>query len=801
MRTKLLTLFSVLLLSVQVFAYDFESGGLYYNILDANSVEVTTYSYNASSPTEAISIPTTVTHNGKQYTVTAVGKKAFQGYGLLSSISFGSGVTTIGDSAFYDCSIVSLDIPSNITIIGKGAFIPTEYSTSRTLTSVVFHEGLKRIEDHAFAGNLGLTSITLPKTLEYLGNWAFYGAELESITIPENVTHYGLNVFSDYYSETLKSVTWNAKKCITMQPEDYWGDHYFPTSVTSFTFGENVTYIPDNLCRDLSNLTSIQLPEKLDSIGEQAFNGCEGITSLTIPANVKSIGSGAFAGYETNLTSVTWKAKDCKLDPYGSIFAAKADSTLTEFIFTEGVEVIPTNLCYELRALTSITIPSSVIRIGESAFQYCASLSTLKLGTNVQHIDESAFQNCRNLESITLPNSIKTLGRYAFYGCKSATIHIPANLTSIGIGALASYGLSTITVDNANSMFIVKDNCLIAPSTRTLVLGCKNSIIPADGSVTSIGGFAFGGSTLTTITIPQTITSIGYGAFTDSDLAEIVIPNNVTLIDSLAFQGCYNLQKVTLPSTITRLPYCVFTYCPKLQNITLPESITAIETYALSQCGFQSLDLPESVTEIDMYAFYGNQDLESIILPSKLDSIGSAAFGFCPKLSTISYRATNPIAINYEELFGRYEAVPAAEATLIVPCGYVETYKKTEGWNTFGIIKEGLLVDFSVISADESKGLAVILQKPTCDQDAIIQAVPKSGYKFVSWNDDNTENPRIVTVTEDVQYVATFASINNAIENIIVNNTFSVRKIFENGTIYIVKPNGERYTIDGRKME
>ena len=113
-------------------------------------------------------------------------------------------------------------------------------------------------------------------------------------------------------------------------------------------------------------------------------------------------------------------------------------------------------------------------------------------------------------------------------------------------------GLTTIAVAGGNTKYHSDGNCLIETESKTLISGCKNSIIPTDGSVTSIGDLAFSGCTgLTSITIPDSVSSIGDGAFSGcTGLTSITIPDSVTSIGDFAFIGCTDLTSIEFDGTI-----------------------------------------------------------------------------------------------------------------------------------------------------------------------------------------------------------------------------------------------------------
>ncbi len=145
--------------------------------------------------------------------------------------------------------------------------------------------------------------------------------------------------------------------------------------------------------------------------------------------------------------------------------------------------------------LQSVTIPASVTHIGHKAFSECPVLETVTFaeGSQLRSIDEEAFYRCESLTSITIPASVESIGDYVFSGCSA---------------------LTSITVEDGNTVYYSAGNCLIETASKTLLFGCNTSVIPTDGSVTSIGSHAFYYcKSLTSIEIPASVTSIGHWAF------------------------------------------------------------------------------------------------------------------------------------------------------------------------------------------------------------------------------------------------------------------------------------------------
>ena len=241
----------------------------------------------------------------------------------------------------------------------------------------------------------------------------------------------------------------------------------------------------------------------------------------------------------------------------------------------------------------------------------------------VTSIDGWAFRGCTGLTSITIPESVTSIGPQTFYGCTGLTsISIPNSVTRIGNYAFSGCtGLTSITVADGNTTYHAAGNCLIETASKTLILGCKNSVIPTDGSVTSIGSYAFYGCTgLTSITIPNSVTSIG---------------------EERAFYGCTGLTSITIPNSVTSIGYEAFSGCTSLTSISIPNSVTSIGEYAFCFCtSLTSISIPESVTSIDGSAFSSCTGLTSISIPNSVTSIGYGAFSSCTGLTSITFAGT-----------------------------------------------------------------------------------------------------------------------------------------------------------------
>ena len=289
-------------------------------------------------------------------------------------------------------------------------------------------------------------------------------------------------------------------------------------SVTDYIGSDEEVFIP-----------SVYQGLPVTSIKQWTFSGCDNVMSITIPGSVTSIKTWGFTNC-SNLANITV-------------------STGNPVYHSEGNCLIETESKKLIAGCNNSVIPDdgSVTSIGDNAFQRY-SLTSITIPGSVTSIGDFAFSGCMNLTNVTIMNGVVSIGEGAFRTCHSLTsIVIPASVISIATGAFWSYSsLASITVSAENPVYHSDGNCLIETDNKTLIIGCKNSVIPDDGSVTSIGDYAFSNcESLTSITIPDSVTTIGgYAFYYCTSLTSITIPDSVTSIGKEAFLVCSRLTSV-----------------------------------------------------------------------------------------------------------------------------------------------------------------------------------------------------------------------------------------------------------------
>ena len=567
-------------------------------------------------------------------------------HGVLKKIVFPSTLAEIGEYAFYERdnlrSVVFEDGSADLKI---GAYAFAQIS----LEEFNFPARLKYIGDYAFYANY-LASPTLPGELNLpeglltIGAHAFDGATwLETITVPESVTSIGEYAFNAcYYLQSIEL------KCnVTAIPDGMLAN----TRITTFTIPSTVLSIGDSAFEYCSSITELNLPQGLVSIGNRAFASMRSLTKINIPSTVTTFGSEVFSGCSNlNLDNVT-VGEGCIAVAIESgvlysgdmktLLYYPANNTQTEYVMPDTVENIPNDLfnyhtyvtsvklssnlkeiprgAFKGSKVTSITIPASVMEIGEEAFAYASSLTELKFesGSLLETIAADAFNGCSGLTgTITLPEGLKEIGASAFENSGITGVVLPGSLTEIGERAFRGAKLESVTLP---------------------------------GSLRTIGADAFSRNQLLSVQIEEGITYLPENCFaSNSSLLTVILPTSLEEIADGAFSDCTSLENVTLPESLLSLGVGVFSGDVGLQKIEIStengtytaidgnlynKAVTVLLQYAIGKTETgNTFILPDSVTTIGAYAFSGSSNLVTVNLNNAV-SIEDYAFENCNSLS------------------------------------------------------------------------------------------------------------------------------------------------------------------------
>ena len=605
-------------------------------------------------------------------------------------ITIPSSVTSIGESAFSGCSsLTSVTIPNSITRIGDYAF-----RGCSSLTSVVWNA--QNCADFPSSSqapfyNIAsqITSFTFGNEVEHIPAYLCYDMEnLTAITIPNSVTNVGKETF--YGCSGLTSVVWDAKNCadFSSSPFNY---SLVSSSITSFTFGNEVEHIPAYLCYGMENLTLVTIPNSVTSIGEYAFAECSGLTKTNYTGDIAGWCGINFVGWYSNPTGYS-----------NNLYIN--DMKVKDLVIPNSVTNIG-NWAFEgCSDLTSVTIPNSITSIGWFAFKGCSNLTSVvwdakncadfssspfnyslvsssitsfTFGNEVEHIPAYLCYGMENLTLVTIPNSVTSIGEYAFAECSGLT---KTNYTGdiagwCGINFVGWYSNPTAYSHNLYINDVV----------------VKDLVIP--NSVRSIGGWAFGYcSGLTSVTIPNSVTSIGEYAFAEcSGLTSVTIPNSVTSIGEDAFYNCSSLTSV-----VWNAKNCAdfaeyydeyynyhgpfYNIASKITSFTFGSEVEHIPAYlCYGMENLTSVTIPNSVKTIAKKTFTDCTKLKTVVIGNAVTNIGDSAFYGCDRLLYLTSYAEEPPFVGTDP-FSTYNVY------LKVPCSSLDAYKMYAVWRDFNNI-------------------------------------------------------------------------------------------------------------------
>ena len=616
----------LLLCSTVVQATTFKVDDFSYTITDETNLTVEVGYTNRE--VEEVIIPSSITYEGKTYTVTGILYSGFYYCSKLTKVTIPESVTTIGGNAFRRCSsLTEIVIPEGVTTIKEGTF-----ELCSALTEIVIPEGVTTIGVNAFANCSALKEVTIPKSVKTVGSGAFSGCTaITTVNISDLKAWCEINFGGalDYYNSILMDLSANPLFNWVSSPTDNIYGGWNPE------FSEP---------RDL------------------VLNG-EIIKDLVIPANVYSI-AGHFIGCSAE--SVSFEHPDENMP-------ADIGYRIGEYSFGG------------MKNLKKVVLPDFYAAIGCAAFYECTSLEELVINKNYlwgfeENISSWAnlpqeietFQGCTHLKKLTIKEGVNTLED--IFGTQFSYHPAGKENDILEIETLQIPNLSTIepiikanTIDYTteaawyNSTLDLSGDCKVLIAGKPVKEKSGELIIP-DG-VTAIYGEKINGANITKVVLPGSVTHIHNNAFADcTELSEINIPESVTYIGKGAFDNTAiynnctdnllyidnwlvgyksdNLGDITIKEGTKDMAGSIFADCTHLTGIKLPNSISHINDETFRGCtALAGFDFGPSITQIGASAFEGCTALTSITIPENIAAIPHRAFYGSTSLTEINFHS------------------------------------------------------------------------------------------------------------------------------------------------------------------
>ena len=460
------------------------------------------------------------------------------------------------------------------------------------LTEVRWEEGcaIEKIGGYAFRGCTSLTQITIPPSVTKLGNQAFRGSGLETVTIPGTVKTLGAEVFAE--CPDLKTAVFEE------------GDELYDADVGDGLF---------IACPELETVTL----KRLRTLSDSFFLDCPKLTSVSLPTTLWEIKDGAFS-----------------LSPN---IAFTLDAGVTRFSVENGLLRSATGLCYVPGNPERLEIPDGITDISGGICRGMTNLREVTVPDTLKSIGTFAFYGCASLEEIDLSGTqVTTLPEGAFANCPAlAWVRLPATFGSFMMDSTFAY--------SPNVRFEVAEACksfssdalgtLYDKDKTVLFIGPNVASFTVPETVTAIAPYAFDGHTaLTSITLPASVRDFGYDVFRGC--------TNLTPVNGLVLDaeqttvlgidaGKTAVAAEDFPETVWRVADYAFYENTSLSSVVFPQKVTSIGASAFYYCdNLGSVTFAEGLEEIRDGAFYSTDIGGVLNLPATLMHLGDRAFGW-----------------------------------------------------------------------------------------------------------------------------------------------------------------------------
>lgn len=515
--------------------------------------------------------------------VLSIGNYAFDGCANLEYIFIPKSVESIGEFAFANCNNLNIvfeegsklkyahinsfnntlwysqqkeDELSNFVIAGR---LIIEYLKNENQNLVTLPIKAVALRQELFMNDSDLVTIEFHPYIEFIGDRAFLNCsslinvDFATLQQSSSINYVGENAFAN--------TPWSNAQDVFEQVGGV---------LIRYKGSDTVVHLPDTITAiekeafAYKAITSIRLSKNLRTIAERAFFSCNNLVTIEIPAQVTHIGKEAFSN-NVNLKSVVFLGNNVVEIGEKAFFGC-------------------TSLGTDINVPT-LTLPSSLTRLGVSAFEGCSALTNVNMtSTKITVLNNRVFFGANNLNTVSLPGTIVTIEDNAFKGCtvlENVTIAQNSALRQVSASAFADTAWYNKT-DFDEDVLIFIGNVLLKYRHKTGNTISSDVVIPSH--IKYIAPNAFENANIKSVTFPNELLEIGESAFAGSYITNLVIPDSVQKIGISAFARCANLTTVTLGNGLKELEAMAFYQCGQLTKVTVSRmSYTELSTTQLAQ--------------------------------------------------------------------------------------------------------------------------------------------------------------------------------------------------------------------------
>lgn len=603
-----------------------------------------------------VSLPSTVTEIGDcafayceslekinlSESVETIGYSAFESCKSLTDVTFPKSLKAICDAAFYGCSFDAVSLPYGTEYVGSYSFTnPLLPDESEKLKKIELADTIKFIGDEAFAWS-GVTEVTMPQSLEYLGSAFWNCRSLKTVTLNDGLKEIGA-AFLDTSIEKLRIPS----SVVKIGSEMCWGCNLLRE--VSFAEIGKLKYIGDRAFRS-TRIKNIEIPDTVEYIGKEAFYYCSSLSSVILPSGLKNLGASCF--YRCG--------------------------KLNLIVLPEGLASIGEK-CFQYTSIEEITLPKNLKYISGHTFVGCKNLADVTLNSKsceagygvwlLQDVLENGKNVKLSVRSVTVGEDVEYLGQYLLSDIIAEKITIEQNVKSIHAKCFEDAEINEIYfnsndcrfvdceeweggIERDPNRFLGTNSPFSYMTVYYFTFGDKIDRIPSwffcnarsiievkiEGKVKSIGDGAFYHlNKLAEITIPSSVESIGKYSFLECiRLHTVNMSENVSLISDYAFWHCANLTEFNWNSETKTIGKNAFQWCSNLKNFDFENAVFTQGSFSGVAAEKLRFGLDEKTENVDIpdESFMACENLDTVAIGDSVQSINSRAFADCKNLET-----------------------------------------------------------------------------------------------------------------------------------------------------------------------